>query len=121
MENGRASPKGSGDISMSDRGSTDAELLQKAGSTSRMLKFELQLYKLRDMEYCLDVQVRRCAAWPRHISNFQADDCKLLCECAAMMTSMLELIRGLCMQRLSGELFLFMDVCGSLLHSLRAY
>ena len=65
MENGRFSSKGSGDVSMSERGSTDVEQLQKAGSGSRVLKFELQLYKLRDGEYCLDVQVRcaECIAW----------------------------------------------------------
>ena len=57
VENGSTSRKGSGDVSMSERGSTDVELLAKAGPASRVLKFELQLYKLRDGEYCLDVQV----------------------------------------------------------------
>ena len=43
---------------MSERGSTADEQLAKAGPALRVLKFELQLYKLRDGEYCLDVQVR---------------------------------------------------------------
>ena len=28
------------------------------GSKERVLKFELQMYKMRDGEYCIDIQVR---------------------------------------------------------------
>ncbi|BDA43258.1 Serine/threonine protein kinase OSK3 [Coccomyxa sp. Obi] len=53
----------------SDHGSSSS----LPGSTERVLKFELQMYKMRDGEYCIDIQ------------------------------------------RLIGELFLFMDLCGGLL------
>ncbi|KAK9803721.1 hypothetical protein WJX73_006602 [Symbiochloris irregularis] len=51
--------------------------LAELNTKPRVLKFEVQLYKSKDGEYCIDVQ------------------------------------------RVQGELFLFMDVCGSILSSLR--
>ena len=30
------------------------------GSKERVLKFELQMYKMRDGEYCIDIQVKPC-------------------------------------------------------------
>ena len=40
------------DVNMADPGGTDSDR-----PALRVLKFELQLYKLRDGEYCIDVQV----------------------------------------------------------------
>ena len=39
------------DVNMADPGGTDSDK-----PALRVLKFELQLYKLRDGEYCIDVQ-----------------------------------------------------------------
>ena len=48
------------DVNMADPGGTDSDR-----PPLRVLKFELQLYKLRDGEYCIDVQVRpACQLWP---------------------------------------------------------
>jgi hypothetical protein len=34
------------------------------GSRERVLKFELQMYKMRDGEYCIDIQVKPCLSPP---------------------------------------------------------
>ena len=43
-------------VTISDNGRN----LSLPGSKERVLKFELQMYKMRDGEYCIDIQVRVC-------------------------------------------------------------
>ena len=44
------------DVTISDNGRN----LSLPGSKERVLKFELQMYKMRDGEYCIDIQVHVC-------------------------------------------------------------
>lgn len=44
------------------------------GSKERVLKFELQMYKMRDGEYCIDIQVTAPSA---HLGGSHSD---LLCQ-----------------------------------------
>jgi hypothetical protein len=74
------------------------------------LKFETQMYKIREDEYSFDIQVRvgrvrRCCAAVTLRPRLSAD---MLCLCVCVL------------QRLDGELLLFMDVCGRLLADIRA-
>ena len=62
-ENGRPPLRGLGDVSMTPPAQHDVSMADPGGTdldkppSPRILKFELQLYKLRDGEYCIDVQV----------------------------------------------------------------
>lgn len=93
----------------------------------REVKFEAQLYKMRDGEYALDFQVgggllllrlapRGCAVLEAPLPLCRKGGCTP--RLAAHHTPAPGAI-PLCLQRLSGDLFLFMDTCSSLLSVLR--
>ena len=79
LENGQLPVQGSdeldADTSMAGSGSLDSSTHGQDSNTGgqgdntkpRVLKFEVQLYKCRDGEYCMDVQVRfahcTCNPW----------------------------------------------------------
>jgi len=110
---------------------------QPVSDGQHLLKFEIQLYKVRDNEYVVDFQVRavdtttylpcctilRCCGidstvlvkgTPTHLAP-------LRCARAALASwrSSLQVSKAddavLLMQRLQGELFLFLDMCSGLL------
>ncbi len=55
----KESENGAG-VTISDNGRN----LSLPGSKERVLKFELQMYKMRDGEYCIDIQVHACLYLP---------------------------------------------------------
>ena len=114
----------------SDHGSSSS----LPGSTERILKFELQMYKMRDGEYCIDIQVSgmtQCTPClvPIEFDNlwpFRSlwDPNKDYLGCSHRLVGSSNFVKDadhrgmITAQRLIGELFLFMDLCGGLLSRL---
>ena len=65
-EGGCSDAEVAGVLALGDRRGSGAGGAGGAGRVSapgeRLLKFELQMYKMRDGEYCIDIQARRARA-----------------------------------------------------------
>ena len=114
----------------------DGLMLDDATSRERVLKFEVQMYRLRDGEYVVDFQVS-CPAVTACEGSHHIDH--LLCfahlpgyivvfrVCYSSHEDDAPACTGLpadshnaaVLQRLQGELFLFMDLCSRMFSTLR--